>query len=576
VMTPKNQPMNRMNKIILCGLLLCMLGAAGKGYGQEVKLEKVLDDNDLIKEFNSKGVMFDLQWDVNLKINPKTGIYYDFGGTPISSSSGLVYFPAGMNSPESKPSIVCINEFSGKKIWDWHSEDIYMGQIATILNNEDNIILISRNTVLKMDGRSGIELKKYKLPKLDKDLILSEGISVSSYGSQNISYNKDNNKLYYTTKYRVRREEETTFAFNALDLSTFSNQRFLEFKVQDYHTQPALIIKDSHLISYLPGPRGSTNFRTEKLICYSLIHNKLMWERGFDRENYSEQNPLINGSCLFFSSGNNLILIGKGFLEKFNIENGETILKKNISTSEGGHSMGRYVVVDKDYNFYTSRSNSGIVSSYNLKGENLFKYSIKTNMDYPLTLCSEGVLLCFEKQTDAGLNIIGLRQGTGEKVFHFDTSNKLSSRSYVLTKNGHFVAASGSRIFCYKTELTPADTAKPMNLSNGKRTNSHPESSVASLMVESKIKETGGNIKLVAYGGFGGSSTYKFLFNDTIIYQGLSNVIKITDRKVEDSGFYSVIVKRGEEDLISQSIKVNVFTRGRPQIWLIGHFCGWS
>jgi hypothetical protein len=34
MMTPNNEPMNRMNKIILCGLLLFLLGAAGKGYGQ--------------------------------------------------------------------------------------------------------------------------------------------------------------------------------------------------------------------------------------------------------------------------------------------------------------------------------------------------------------------------------------------------------------------------------------------------------------------------------------------------------------------------------------------------------------
>ena len=46
-MTPKNnQPMNRMNKIILCGLLLCLLGAAGKGYGQEVKPGTVLWEFD--------------------------------------------------------------------------------------------------------------------------------------------------------------------------------------------------------------------------------------------------------------------------------------------------------------------------------------------------------------------------------------------------------------------------------------------------------------------------------------------------------------------------------------------------
>jgi len=33
-----NQSMKRMNKILLCGLLLCLLGAAGKGDGQEVSV----------------------------------------------------------------------------------------------------------------------------------------------------------------------------------------------------------------------------------------------------------------------------------------------------------------------------------------------------------------------------------------------------------------------------------------------------------------------------------------------------------------------------------------------------------
>ena len=42
-MIAQQQPMNRMNKILLCGLLLCLLGAAGKGYGQEVKPGTVLD-----------------------------------------------------------------------------------------------------------------------------------------------------------------------------------------------------------------------------------------------------------------------------------------------------------------------------------------------------------------------------------------------------------------------------------------------------------------------------------------------------------------------------------------------------
>ena len=37
-MTANNQPMNQINKTILLGLLLCLLGAAGKGYGQEVDI----------------------------------------------------------------------------------------------------------------------------------------------------------------------------------------------------------------------------------------------------------------------------------------------------------------------------------------------------------------------------------------------------------------------------------------------------------------------------------------------------------------------------------------------------------
>ena len=45
-MTPKNnQPVNRINKTILCGLLLCLIGA-GKGYGQEVDIYASKEGSD--------------------------------------------------------------------------------------------------------------------------------------------------------------------------------------------------------------------------------------------------------------------------------------------------------------------------------------------------------------------------------------------------------------------------------------------------------------------------------------------------------------------------------------------------
>ena len=48
-MTPNNQPKYQVNKILLCGLLLCLLGAAGKGYGQEVdwNTERIYDSEKI-------------------------------------------------------------------------------------------------------------------------------------------------------------------------------------------------------------------------------------------------------------------------------------------------------------------------------------------------------------------------------------------------------------------------------------------------------------------------------------------------------------------------------------------------
>ena len=54
-MAPNNQSMNRMNKIILCGLLLCLLGAAGKGYGQEVDIRTDKRYKGLVAAWNFDG-----------------------------------------------------------------------------------------------------------------------------------------------------------------------------------------------------------------------------------------------------------------------------------------------------------------------------------------------------------------------------------------------------------------------------------------------------------------------------------------------------------------------------------------
>lgn len=69
-MPPKdNQPMNRMNKILLCGLLLCLFGAAGKGYGQEVDIRTDKRYGGLVAAWNFDGDTNEFLSGEKLKVN---------------------------------------------------------------------------------------------------------------------------------------------------------------------------------------------------------------------------------------------------------------------------------------------------------------------------------------------------------------------------------------------------------------------------------------------------------------------------------------------------------------------------
>jgi hypothetical protein len=109
-MTPKNnQPMNRMNKILLCGMLLCLLVAGGKGYGQEVG---------------------ELIWKLDTGKKPKDNYEYPLGMV-IDESKGIVV----VATPQG---VKCVNLFSGKNKWAVSGSD---SRGHLIIPKESNILV---------------------------------------------------------------------------------------------------------------------------------------------------------------------------------------------------------------------------------------------------------------------------------------------------------------------------------------------------------------------------------------------------------------------------------------------------
>ncbi len=75
MMAPNNQPMNRMPKTILCGLLLCLLGAAGKGYGQEVDIKTNKRYKGLVAAWNFNGDAKEFLSGEKLQVNKGEVVY---------------------------------------------------------------------------------------------------------------------------------------------------------------------------------------------------------------------------------------------------------------------------------------------------------------------------------------------------------------------------------------------------------------------------------------------------------------------------------------------------------------------
>ena len=98
-MTPKNQLMNQINKIILCGLLLCLLGADGKGYGQEVDIKTNKWYKGLVAAWNFDGDTKEFLSGEKLQVN-KGEVAYTMDRNLVEGKALLVQkgqFSSGLN-----------------------------------------------------------------------------------------------------------------------------------------------------------------------------------------------------------------------------------------------------------------------------------------------------------------------------------------------------------------------------------------------------------------------------------------------------------------------------------------------
>ena len=168
--------MNRINKIILCGLLLCLFGAAGKGYGQEVKPGTVLWE-------------FETGNDVS---------YSHWSSSPAIGSDGTVYVGSPVYAESNVNKVYALNGHTGAKKWEF--ETARAVHYSPAIGSDGTVYVGSRdNNLYALDGMTGTKIWEWEFEKGNNPLRVSSSLAIGSDGTVYVGSNA--NKVYALNGY---------------------------------------------------------------------------------------------------------------------------------------------------------------------------------------------------------------------------------------------------------------------------------------------------------------------------------------------------------------------------------------
>ena len=510
-MTPKNQPMNRINKTLLFGLLLCLLSAAGKGYGQEVgtvlwnfeiccggsgsRSPVAIGKNGLVYVGTMDGEV--------LALNGQTGVKrWSFkcgpaNDQPAIGADGTVYIAS-----EDKKFYALDGE-TGNMKWAYTLPlSITNGHWSSSpAIGADGTVYIGASEGLKkdlkffaLDGQTGIK-------KWDSDIapLYESSPAIGADGTVYISGDPSLHALNGQTG--VKR-----WVFSPVDASSPSSS-------------PAIGADGTVYVAYFGGLVYAVNGKTG-VKKWSYVDDQLVDAR------------VIRGSPVIGIDGTIYIKSHGGLIHALNGKSGAK--KWVFSEKVGGYHEGQdALAIGADGTIY-----SGSGYKYKLNG-----------------------------------NIIALDGQTGKKKWNLNVGDNITS-SPVIGPNGIvYITAWNHGVFAIKASSGPADSPWPMFGQNAQGTGAVPTTGPIiitrqpeSLIIAAENQRT--TISASTEGAW--PRTYQWAHNGEPIEGATEPYLTIENVTQKDAGRYRVTISNKHGSVTSDEMEFKVFPKGAPQIFADG------
>ena len=353
--------MNRMNKILLCGLLLCLLGAAGKGYGQEVKPGTVL------WKFNTQGSIYSspaIGPDGCVYIGSNNGLYaiskngsekWRFSGntysTPAIDTDNNLYMGSGKL-------LYSINK-KGKKNWEYkvggwiYTSSPAIGNDGTIYigSSGDNKKLhaINPNGSKKWEFDVGDFIEFSPVVGIDGTVYVGSGDTVASL----FAVNPDGSRRW---SYKVKNQHVSSSAAVDFDGTIYfqSRDRYTYAVSPNGHTKWEIESGNGAATPSI-GSDGTIYIIDRTKLGAITKKGQLKWEFKFSAPGASVSSPAVgnDGTIYVGSEEGSLYAVKSDGSLKWSVKTGDNIMSSPVIGDNGMVYVGSY-----DNSLYAVKSSS--------------------------------------------------------------------------------------------------------------------------------------------------------------------------------------------------------------------------